>query len=185
MHRVCVRAHAHLCVEGTKELGQSGWTFSLNQIMKDHGWFFCETIIHGSLWINVYNFLFRVWIQSFWENPFVIAQSLGLKPPSADYFLHMAALDYGARGGEPSKQHFLQDAAPMSGGVLRLLRVGPWGLDDWFCSDLWCLAERADGFSNPSPAPILTTKLQIVLIPIIGLRQPGISRGLGAYHKQK
>lgn len=88
----------------------------------------------------------------------------------------MAALDYGARGGEPSK-HFLQDVAPMSGGVLRLLHVGPWGLDGWCCSDLWCFAERADGFSNPSPAPILTAKLQIVLIPIIGLRQPGISRG--------
>ena len=61
--------------------------------------------------------------------------------------------------------------------VSRLLVLVHGALDCWFCSDLWYLGEKTDGFSNPSPAPILTTKLQIILIPIIGLRQPGISRG--------
>ena len=51
----CVYAHARvrmcarMCVKALKSSGQSRWTFSLNQILKDHGWFFSETVIHGSL----------------------------------------------------------------------------------------------------------------------------------------
>ena len=47
--RVCVCARARVCVKSLRSSGQSRWTFSLNQILKDHGWFFSETIIHGLL----------------------------------------------------------------------------------------------------------------------------------------
>ena len=49
MHRVCVCACVCVCIKSLNSLGQGRGTFSLDQIMKDHGWFFSETIIHGSL----------------------------------------------------------------------------------------------------------------------------------------
>lgn len=121
------------------------------------------TIIQGSFLNKCFYNFFSEFGSSHSEKILLSSQKPGIKASIRGLFSTYGCTGlYGVRGVSQANSTF-SGCGSDERRVLRLLRVGPWGLDDWFCSDLWCLAERADGFSNPSPAPILSTKLQIVL----------------------
>lgn len=90
----------------------------------------------------------------------------------------MVGPDYDAERGKASERHGLPlEFLSSEGSLLGCGVLAYWTLDCWFGSDLWYSVERTARFSSPSLALILITQLQIILIPIIGLRQSGISRG--------